>query len=83
MQKGIVREIDALGRLVIPKELRDELGLLKGEPVEMIGTDGAVLIKKYSETCLICGKKSSNGEKMEIINGKRLCNDCIKKIKDI
>ncbi len=40
---GIVKEIDGLGRLVIPKELRERFGL--GKAVELIATKDGVLIK--------------------------------------
>lgn len=40
---GIIKEIDVLGRLVIPKELRERFGL--GKSVELIATSDGVLIK--------------------------------------
>lgn len=43
---GITKEIDNLGRLVIPKELRERFGL--GKEVELIATKDGVLIKNPS-----------------------------------
>ena len=46
---GIVRRIDDLGRVVIPKEIRRTMKLQEGDPLELFLTgDGAVVFKKYS-----------------------------------
>lgn len=46
---GIVRRIDDLGRVVIPKELRRALRLREGDPIEMfLDKDGTLILKKYS-----------------------------------
>ena len=46
---GIVRRIDDLGRIVIPKEVRSNLRLREGEPVEIfVDRHGEVILKKYS-----------------------------------
>lgn len=46
---GIVRRIDDLGRIVIPKEVRNNLRLREGEPVEIfVDRQGEVILKKYS-----------------------------------
>lgn len=46
---GIVRRIDDLGRIVVPKEIRRVLRIREGDPLEIFtGKDGEVIIKKYS-----------------------------------
>lgn len=40
---GIIKEFDKLGRLVIPKDLRDRFGMV--EKVEIVATEDGVLIK--------------------------------------
>ncbi len=46
---GIVRRIDDLGRVVIPKEIRRTLRIRVGDPLEIFtGHDGDVVFKKYS-----------------------------------
>ena len=45
---GIVRRIDDLGRVVIPKEIRRSLKIREGDPLEIfITTEGEVVFKKY------------------------------------
>ena len=46
---GIVRRIDDLGRVVIPKEIRRTLRIREGDPLEIFTkSDGEVIFKKYS-----------------------------------
>jgi AbrB family transcriptional regulator (stage V sporulation protein T) len=46
---GIVRRIDDLGRVVIPKEIRRTLRIREGDPLEIfVDRDGEVILKKYS-----------------------------------
>lgn len=48
-ETGIVRRIDDLGRIVIPKEIRRTLRLREGDPLEIfLPEDGGVVFKKYS-----------------------------------
>ena len=46
---GIVRRIDDLGRVVIPKEIRRTMRIREGDPLEIFtSNDGEVVFKKYS-----------------------------------
>lgn len=46
---GIVRRIDDLGRIVIPKEIRRTLRIREGDPLEIFtDVDGQIVLKKYS-----------------------------------
>ena len=46
---GIVRRIDDLGRIVIPKEIRRTLRIKEGDPLEIYtDREGEVIFKKYS-----------------------------------
>jgi len=45
---NIIRRIDDLGRIVIPKEIRREVGIREGDPMEVIANqDRTVTIRKY------------------------------------
>jgi AbrB family looped-hinge helix DNA binding protein len=44
---GIVRKIDELGRIVIPKEVRDVNGWNTGTPMEMFTTEDGLCIRKF------------------------------------
>ncbi|HLR08579.1 MAG TPA: stage V sporulation protein T [Bacillota bacterium] len=46
---GIVRRIDDLGRVVVPKEIRRTLRIREGDPLEIfVDREGEVILKKYS-----------------------------------
>lgn len=45
---GIIRRIDDLGRVVIPKEIRRTINIREGDPLEIFLEDGAVVFKKYN-----------------------------------
>ncbi|MCR5793004.1 MAG: stage V sporulation protein T [Lachnospiraceae bacterium] len=46
---GIVRRIDDLGRIVVPKEIRRTLRIRESDPLEIfMGNEGEIILKKYS-----------------------------------
>ena len=46
---GIVRRIDDLGRVVVPKEIRKTLRIREGDPLEIFtDREGKIILKKYS-----------------------------------
>lgn len=48
---GMVRRVDDLGRIVIPKAIRKQVNITEGEPMELyIMEDGSILFKKYKIT---------------------------------
>lgn len=47
MSNGIVRRIDELGRIVIPKEMRRTMRLRVGDEMEIVGDGEKLVIKKY------------------------------------
>lgn len=51
---GIVRRIDDLGRVTIPKEIRRNMGLNDGDALEITYTNGTVSIRKYKKSFEEC-----------------------------
>ena len=45
---GLIRHIDDLGRVVIPKEIRQRIHIVDGDPLEIFYYEGGVLFKKYA-----------------------------------
>ena len=52
---GIIRNLDQLGRFVIPKETRKALDLNEGDPIEMFTDGDKIILKKYNPGCHCCG----------------------------
>ena len=58
---GLVRRIDDLGRVVIPREVRQRLKIREGAPLEVfITNDGEVIFKKYMPTIVDDLRNSSD-----------------------
>ena len=75
---GIVRNIDELGRIVIPKEIRKKLGIENGDPIEIFVEGETVLLSKYRPVCHFCGKSEGVTE----FKGKAICGECANEIKE-
>lgn len=73
---GIVRRVDDLGRIVIPKELRQAMGINEGSPMEIFANNDQVIMRKYQPGCVFCG----NLEGLTIYEGKNICPACIAKL---
>ena len=54
---GIVRNLDNLGRIVIPKEMRRVLGIEEKDPIEILIQDDAIMLRKYEPADLFTGDK--------------------------
>ena len=72
---GIVRKVDSLGRIVIPKELRTAMNIVEDETVLEISSDGEkIVLSKYVQGCHCCGRADGLKEVM----GLKICPDCLK-----
>ena len=52
---GIVRRVDELGRVVIPKELRKQLNIEERDPIEITCDGSSIILQKYENRCIFCG----------------------------
>ena len=78
---GIVRRVDELGRLVIPKELRKAYGLDTDTPVEIFTDNDSIILKKYEPavSCVFCGEDHSDA--LLSFKGKVICKGCLVTLK--
>ena len=82
---GIVRNLDKVNRIVIPKEICRVLGLKSktkervGSPIEITLKGDEVILRKYEPGCKYCGEIRELKEFM----GEKLCSKCILKAYEI
>ena len=76
---GIIRRLDKLGRVVIPKEIRDNLDILEESSIEIFVDGNKVIMQKYNPTCCFCGESKN----LALYKGKLVCKKCIDKIVNV
>ena len=76
---GIVRNIDELGRVVVPKELRKKLGIANTDPVEIYVEGEKIILTKYRPACHFCGSVDNVVE----FKDKIVCKSCIGELSKI
>lgn len=74
----IIRRIDDLGRIVIPRELRHNLNIKIGDAFSINVINGDIIIKKATSHCTFCNSEIENGLDREYSN---LCDKCVEKLK--
>jgi AbrB family transcriptional regulator, transcriptional pleiotropic regulator of transition state genes len=70
---GIVRQVDQLGRIVLPKELRDMLGIGVTDGMEIFIDDRTIVLKKYAPACIFC----NNADGVVYFKNKGICKSCL------
>lgn len=73
---GIVRKVDELGRIVLPSELRKNLGIEIRDNVEIYVSGESIILKKYHPSCVFCEKVDN----ITIFKGKNICMNCLSQI---
>ena len=76
---GIVRRMEELGRIVLPMEIRNTFDINAKDPLEIFVEEDKIILKKYEPCCIFCGNASDN----VMLNNKRVCKNCIEKLKNI
>lgn len=74
---GFIRKIDNLGRIVIPKEIRQKLKISEDSSLEIYLESSYIIIRKPTNLCTLCGSNT----KLVKFKDKFLCNNCIDNIK--
>ena len=71
---GIVRRVDELGRIVIPKEIRDEFNIYEKDPIKISVSGSSIILEKYKgKACKKCLTKCEDRDKF--------CRNCGEEIK--
>lgn len=74
---GVVRPVDKMGRVVIPKEIRERLKIENDKDSFEIYTNGdLVVLKKYQPSCVFCNSLEDSVP----YEGYTVCKKCIEKL---
>ncbi len=73
---GIVRNLDNLGRIVIPKEMRRVLDIQEKDPIEILIMDDNIVLRKYEPADIFTGSK----EDLIDYYGKRISKSSIEEM---
>ncbi len=75
---GIVRQMDSLGRIVLPIELRRTLDIAQKDSLEIFVEGDQVILRKYAPTCIFC----ENTEDLQSFKGKNICPACLAQLRE-
>jgi len=78
-KKGVVKSLDHLGRVVIPKEIRRTLRINDQDLLEVSVENGKITIEKFHDCCTICNSM----EQLVEFGGKLICHTCINQLKNL
>jgi len=70
---GIVRQIDELGRVVVPMELRKTFNITPKTPLEIFTQDDTIILRKWKKSCVICDSQDN----LRNLKEKMICENCI------
>lgn len=76
---GIVRKVDVLGRIVIPIELRQSLGIDVKDSVEIFTEHDLIILKSYEPRCFLCGE----GKTFVTHRDKMVCIGCVEEVRKV
>jgi transcriptional pleiotropic regulator of transition state genes len=76
---GIIRNVDELGRIVIPKEMRKKMDIANSDPVEIYVEGNKIILTKYHPNCSFCGGEDNVLE----FKGKKICSFCRNELKGL
>ncbi len=70
---GVVRQLDQLGRVVLPIELRRTMDIGVKDMLEIFVEDDQIILKKYHPSCIFC----SDARDVVPYKGKLVCKNCL------
>lgn len=76
---GVVRKVDQLGRIVLPKSLRKRYQMNEGDPVEILVQGDHIILERYRPRCVFCGSMVEVAE----FKGRQVCSNCVKEMSNL
>jgi transcriptional pleiotropic regulator of transition state genes len=76
---GVVRKVDQLGRIVLPKSLRKRYQMNEGDPVEILVQGDHIILERYKPKCIFC----SNQNDVIEYDSRYICRNCLNEMKQM
>ena len=76
---GMIRQLDSLGRIVLPIELRRNLDINTRDMLEILVEGNSIILRKYEPNCHFCGGSSG----LTSYKDKMICTHCLKELKQL
>ncbi len=77
---GILRTVDRMGRIVIPKEIRSLLDIEnEKDKLEILVDEDRIVLKKYAPACMFCNSLKESVS----YGGRTICKKCIEELEEL
>ena len=73
---GMSRKVDELGRIVIPKEIRNKFDIKTNDRLDIYVENSVISLVKDEKKCIFCSSKKD----LIDYNNKHVCNKCMQKL---
>lgn len=73
---GVIRTIDKLGRIVIPKSMCKALGIRAEDELDVTMEGERIILQKCRGGCVFCG----SSDRLVVFNGRKVCSSCVDSI---
>lgn len=73
---GVVRKIDQLGRVVLPKPLRKRYQMNEGDPIEILVEGDQIILERYRPKCVFCSLIDGVSE----FKNRYICSQCMQEM---
>ena len=76
---GVTRQVDELGRFVLPIEIRRALDINTKDTLEIFTDEDRIVLKKYQPACTFC----DSSDEIVLFAEKRICRKCLAQLKQL
>lgn len=74
----VIKKITKSGGITLPRQVRQETGLLPGVPVDMVADSQGIYLSKHVPACFHCGSV----EDVKTVSGIEICRACAIKVRE-
>lgn len=76
---GVTRPVDNLGRVVIPIEIRNKLGIKVKDKMQFYTNNNDIILRKHQQECIFCGKQ----HQLVDFKMQKVCQKCYEEMREV